>query len=117
MKFYNRENELSLLERTRVLSEKSAKMTFIVGRRRIGKTRLALKAFEWQTFIYLFVARKNEALLCNEFVNEIENTLQKKVLGKFTTFATLFEYLLIEAKTSLSKNLAKDTRPIFPYSH
>ena len=99
MKFYNRENELNLLESTRKLSEKSAKMTFLVGRRRIGKTSLAMKAFERQTFIYLFVARKNEALLCNEFVNEVENALQKKVLGKFTTFATLFEYLLMEAQT------------------
>lgn len=98
MKFYNRKNELSLLDSTRLLSEKSARMTFIVGRRRIGKTSLAIKAFERQTFIYLFVARKNEALLCREFVSEIENALQKKVLGEFNTFSKLFEYLLTEAQ-------------------
>ena len=99
MKFYNRENELSLLRNTRILSKESAKMTFIVGRRRIGKTSLAVKAFEQQTFIYLFVARKNEALLCMEFINEIENALQTKILGEFKTFSKLFEYLLIEAQT------------------
>ncbi|MBW6537740.1 MAG: ATP-binding protein [Mariniphaga sp.] len=97
MKFYNRENELALLQQTRLLSEQSARMTFIVGRRRIGKTSLVLKAFEKTNFIYLFVARKNEALLCKEFTAIIENTLQKKVFGEFSSFSALFEYLLSEA--------------------
>ena len=100
MKFYNRKNELSLLRQTKNLSKKSAKMTFIVGRRRIGKTSLAIKAFEGHKYIYLFVARKNEALLCTEFVNEIENALKIKVFGEFKTFALLFEYLLVTAQTT-----------------
>jgi len=99
MEFYDRENELSLLSSTRLLSEKSARMTFIVGRRRIGKTSLAIKAFEDQRFIYLFVARKNEALLCREFTGEAENALQKKIPGEFNTFSALFEYILIESQT------------------
>ncbi len=99
MKFYNRENELLLLRQTKKLSEENAKMTFIVGRRRIGKTSLAVKAFENQKYVYLFVARKNEALLCEEFVNEIENSLKIKVFGEFKNFSTLFEYLLVTAQT------------------
>jgi hypothetical protein len=39
MKFYDRENELSLLAETRAYSEYSAKMTVIVGRRRVGKNK------------------------------------------------------------------------------
>lgn len=100
MQFYNRENELELLRQTRLSAQVSARMTIIVGRRRIGKTSLAVKAFEEDKFVYLFVARKNEALLCKEFTLEIEYRLQNKILGEFNTFAGLFEYLLVEAQTN-----------------
>jgi len=55
MKFYNRENELSLLAETKALSKHSAKMTVIVGRRRVGKTSLVKKACEGRPFIYFIV--------------------------------------------------------------
>lgn len=100
MNFYNRENELKLLHETRLLSEQSARMTFIVGRRRIGKTTLIIKAFEEFPFIYLFVARKNEPLLCREFTSVIEMSLKKKVHGEFNSFASLFEFLLSESQTN-----------------
>ncbi|MEI6575555.1 MAG: ATP-binding protein [Bacteroidota bacterium] len=99
MRFYNRENELALLNETRLMSEDAARMTFIVGRRRIGKTSLVLKAFEEHHYIYLFVARKSETLLCKEFTGEIEYRLKKRILGEYNSFSTLFEYLLIEAQT------------------
>lgn len=38
MKFYGRETELNLLEQTRKLSEQSAKMTIIVGRRKMNRS-------------------------------------------------------------------------------
>src|SRR5690606_2651723 len=44
MKFYNRERELTILGRIERLSTQTAQMTFMVGRRRIGKTSLLLKA-------------------------------------------------------------------------
>jgi AAA+ ATPase superfamily predicted ATPase len=98
MKFYGRESELNLLEETRRLSEQSAKMTVIVGRRRIGKTSLAIKAFEGKKFLYFFISRKNEALICREFIEEIELTFGKPVLGEFRNFSRLFEYLLVVAQ-------------------
>lgn len=98
MKFYGRESELDLLEVTRRLSEQSAKMTVIVGRRRIGKTSLAIKAFEGKKFLYFFISRKNEALICREFIEEIEQVFRKTVLGEFRNFSRLFEYLLIVAQ-------------------
>ncbi|MCK9400285.1 MAG: ATP-binding protein [Bacteroidales bacterium] len=100
MKFYGRLTELELLENTRKLAEKSAKMTIIVGRRRIGKTSLAIKAFEKQTYLYLFIARKNETLLCKEFTEEIERAFGKPVIGEFRSFVRLFEYLLIQAQSN-----------------
>lgn len=99
MEFYNRESELKLLEDTRKLSEKSGMMTVITGRRRIGKTTLAVKAFQRYPSLYFFVARKSEILLCREFIEEIESKFNRRVLGEFSNFARLFEYLLVQAQT------------------
>src|SRR5450759_2478786 len=99
MEFYNREEELRLLDDTRKLSGKSAMMTVITGRRRIGKTTLAIKATEGYPSLYFFVARKSEILLCREFIEEIEMKLSIRVLGEFNSFAKLFEYLMVQAQT------------------
>ena len=66
MKFYNREKELKKLRNIDEASKESAKMTIIVGRRRIGKTTLIKEAYPQK--LYLFVSKKNETLLCEEFV-------------------------------------------------
>ena len=67
-------------------------MTVIVGRRRIGKTKLIKEAYKEK--VYLFVSKKNETLLCAEFVDIIEATLDVKVFGEFKNFKSLFEYLM-----------------------
>jgi len=98
MKFYNREQELKKLHQIQELSKTSSKMSIIVGRRRIGKTSLIKKAYEKK--VYLFVSKKSEVLLCEEFISIIEKELNVKVLGKYYSFAKLFEYLLDLAKDS-----------------
>lgn len=100
MKFYDREAELELLLETEKRSLESSKMTFIVGRRRIGKTTLVMKAFEGQDYLYFFVSRKNEILLCEELIGEITSKLNKKVLGEYKSFSKLFEYLLILSQSN-----------------
>jgi AAA+ ATPase superfamily predicted ATPase len=92
MKFYNRIDELKNLQDIKIVSLKSSKMTIIYGRRRVGKTTLVKKAYEDR--VYLFVSKKNEAILCEEFVNIISNNLDIKILGEFKSFAKLFEYLM-----------------------
>jgi len=99
MKFYNRENELALLYKIEKLSNRSAQMTFVVGRRRIGKTSLLMKAAEHTDFIYLFVAKKNEALLCAEFVEEVKQKLNIPFFGTIKTFKELFGFLVEVSKT------------------
>ena len=99
MEFIDRERELKLLDEIRQRSEKSARMTVITGRRRIGKTTLITKACEGKSFLYFFVVRKNEILLCQEFVEEITLALGVNVLGEFNSFARLFEYLLDLSRT------------------
>ncbi|HBX52108.1 MAG: ATPase [Bacteroidetes bacterium RIFOXYA12_FULL_35_11] len=94
MKFYNRETELQILDSIRTSSESSSKMTFVVGRRRIGKTKLLLKSVENTKYIYFFIARKDERLLCAEFIEEVLNKLEIKIYGKIETFKELFEFLM-----------------------
>jgi AAA+ ATPase superfamily predicted ATPase len=71
MKFYNRENELAILKKADELKSKQAIMTMLIGRRRVGKTALVLEEFSSDTKLYFFVSKKNEALLCEEFSEEI----------------------------------------------
>lgn len=95
MEFIDREDELKMLEEIRIRSEKAAMMTVITGRRRIGKTTLTIRAFEDRPFLYLFVVRKSEILLCRDFIEEINRSLRISVLGEFNSFPRLFEYLLV----------------------
>ncbi len=94
MKFYDREAELKLLEDTRKMAEKASRMTVITGRRRIGKTTLITEAFKGQKMLYFFITRKSEALLCEEFVNEVAFKTNRSVTGGYKSFSKLFEYLL-----------------------
>jgi AAA+ ATPase superfamily predicted ATPase len=99
MNFYNRESEIALLQKIEKKSGQAAQMTFVVGRRRIGKTSLLLKATDKGKRIYFFVAKKNEALLCSEFVEEVKINLNLEIFGTIKTFKELFGYLMELSKT------------------
>lgn len=102
MKFYNREKELAFLKSIKERTKTEAQMTVVVGRRRIGKTSLLKKAVENEdTALYLFVTRKNEVLICEEFKEEIERKLQVKLFGSFTQFKDLFQYLMDLSETRI----------------
>ena len=60
MKFYNRTKEIEELKRIQGRAfESRSRMTVITGRRRIGKTSLALRATQGEyPTVYLFVSRK-----------------------------------------------------------
>lgn len=92
MKFYDRKEEIALLERIVKQSREQSRMTVLVGRRRIGKTELAKRCGD-SLVLYFFVARKAESLLCDDFVREAEAKLGIPI-GHFTSVATLFGYLL-----------------------
>lgn len=92
MKFYNREKELKNLQEIELLSSKSSKMSTIIGRRRIGKTKLIKEAYK--NGVYFFVSKKDETLLCKEFIDILQNSLQIKILGEFKKFNALFEYIM-----------------------
>lgn len=94
MKFFDRKEEIATLRKIRNNAENNAQFTVLTGRRRIGKTSLVLKAYEDKPFLYFFVGRKAESLLCEEFRNEVEDKLGVKLGGTPSGFAELFDYLM-----------------------
>lgn len=98
MKFYDRKLECETLREIEGYSATDAQMTVMIGRRRVGKTTLLKHAFEATNVLYFFVAKKNETLLCDEFIQEVNNKLGVS-LGNFSSFAKLFEALMIQSKT------------------
>jgi AAA+ ATPase superfamily predicted ATPase len=85
---------MALLEKIRQKSEETAQMTFVVGRRRIGKTSLLVNSSAGKRAVYFFVEKKNEALLCEEFIEEIQNRLGVTVYGTMRAFKDVFGYLM-----------------------
>lgn len=93
MKFYDREAETSALKKYEALSAESAQMIVITGRRRIGKTTLIKRSFTSIPFLYFFVGKKSEALLCRE-LSEIVREVLGEDIGDFTSFRRLFEVMM-----------------------
>lgn len=97
MKFYDREQELEALRKVEEISSHVAQMTVITGRRRIGKTTLIKRAFTKIPFVYFFVGKKSEALLCEELSDIIREELGED-LGSFTSFPRLLGAILSISK-------------------
>ena len=101
MKFYNRTSEIEELQRIQKLSfENYSRMTVITGRRRIGKTSLAVEASKGEIpTVYFFVSRKNEAVLCEEFSILVSSALETYVPPEIRSFNSLFQMMMELAKT------------------
>ena len=97
MKFYDRAAEISALKRIEKNSAEYAQMTVITGRRRTGKTTLIKEAFTEIPFVYFFVGKKSENLLCNELREIVCETLGED-LGDFSSFARLFSVIMSISK-------------------
>lgn len=98
MKFYFRTEVLNELNTLWGQARVSSKMMVIMGRRRVGKTSVALEFVKDKKFLYLFAAKKAEALLCPDYVEVIERELNIKVHGKIETFKEIFSLLMEHAK-------------------
>ena len=90
MKFYFRSKELEELEVLRQQSEVSSRMAVLTGRRRVGKTSLALEFVKGKTYLYLFVDKKSEVLLCQNYTQAIQQKLGIRIHGRVDTFIELF---------------------------
>ncbi len=97
MKFYDREQEMVALRKIETLSAHDAQMTVITGPRRIGKTTLIKKSFTEIPFVYFFVGKKSETLLCAE-LSEIIRSVLDADLGAFNDFPRLLGAIMGIAK-------------------
>ena len=96
MKFYNREIERQqLLNWSNQAEQGQSSLTLLVGRRRVGKTRLLQQTFGDKS-LYLFISRKSELLLCEEFSEQIRSQLDIPIFGQpkrlVDILLILFEY-------------------------
>lgn len=100
-KFYNREQQLSELRAiTAGIEHTQGQLSVVVGRRRVGKTRLLNEAFAHQSglFLYLFISRKSEMALVEEFADILRVQLGAKFFQP-QGLLDIFEYLFDYAKT------------------
>ena len=93
MRFYDREAEINALRKYERMSAQNAQMIVITGRRRIGKTTLIKRAFNEIPFLYFFVGKKSEALLCEELAGIVSDVLGED-LGDFTSFRRLLSAIM-----------------------
>ncbi len=85
LKFYNRNEELSLLNE--LTSSRGLKFIVIYGRRRIGKTRLIQEFLTNKEHTYIFVPKDKTVDL---FLDELSNS---ENIPKFTRFYDLLRFL------------------------
>ena len=88
MKFYDRLNELKILNRHYELTDKGAILDVLIGRRRVGKTELANKFCEDKKHLYFFVGRKPLNSLLEEW-----SRILKMLFPDKGTFLSLDDFL------------------------
>lgn len=98
MQFYDRTNELAILQENERQSYENAVFTVLMGRCRVGKTSLITKAMEGKEYAYLFVSKDSEALLCQNFQRDLEQQIGLIIYGEITRFKDLFEVIMQEAQ-------------------
>ncbi|NOI77294.1 ATP-binding protein [Vibrio coralliilyticus] len=95
-RFYNRQRELNALQTvSEQIVDTKGQLSVMVGRRRVGKTRLLNEAFHQDNtpFLYLFISRKSESALVAEFAEIIHNELGVKFFQP-QTLRDIIEFLL-----------------------
>lgn len=95
MKFFDRTEQLAQLREMKNRSyDNHSILTVVTGRRRIGKTTLIDKSMSGEEYLYFFVGKKNEAVLCAEFTGEIRTKLGLFVPDGITSFKDIFAILM-----------------------
>ena len=93
MRFYDREQELNALQKVHEQIHSASRLTVVTGRRRIGKTRLIRQFCEGHDSLYLFISRKSEEVLCDEFVGYVEELFEHRSYGRITRLIDIFKLL------------------------
>ncbi len=79
--------------------ENHSMLTIVTGRRRIGKTTLIDRSMGAEPYVYLFVGKKDESVLCREYSSEIRGKLGMFIPEGITSFGDLFALLVQESRS------------------
>lgn len=93
--FYNRETQLHELRNiSSTIEHSKGRLSVVVGRRRVGKTRLLKEAFKAikHKYLYLFISRKSENALVSEFSAILASELDTKFF-KPESLKEIYDYL------------------------
>lgn len=114
MDYFGRDDVLELLNEERVLSDSSARLTLVIGRRRIGKTYIIRKSLEQEQSLYLLAMNEGENTLCQRLQQQIVEELGISIYGRVENMYALFDILFNHA-TEHHLNLVIDEVQEFFY--
>ncbi len=97
MRFYGRENELSMLRSIRERSLTESTFTTVVGKRGVGKTALILESVRGTKHVYLFVTRLDQKMLC-ERMHRAAADAGIDIPGRIETVGDLLKALMIHSR-------------------
>lgn len=103
MRFYDREYEISILQKNELQSRRSAVFTVLMGRKRVGKTTLIKTALNDCEYVYFLISNDCEEALCLQFKQTLEKQLGIHFDGTINQFCDLFEVVM---KESLNRHFA-----------
>lgn len=114
MEFVGREKELQMLYDEQRLSLSNARFTLVMGRRRIGKTRLIQKSLDGLDFLYIYAKNEAEETYCSRLQAQIRAELNISIYGNLSSMRDVFEVLFSYA-TQHHLNLVIDEVQDFFY--
>ena len=97
MRFYDREYEISILQKNELQSRRSAVFTVLRGRKRVGKTTLIKTALNDCEYAYFLISNDCEEALCLQFKQTLEKQLGIHFDGTINQFCDLFEVVMKES--------------------
>ena len=97
MRFYDRKNEISILRDNESQSTQSAVFTVLMGRKRVGKTTLLKTALKGCDYAYLLISNDSEEVLCQKFMQTLEEQLSIHTDDAISNFCDLFEVIMKES--------------------
>ena len=103
MKFFGRTMEVDELRGIRKLSRKSARMTVVTGRRRVGKTELVRQALDDggdTPFLYFLITRAPQSAVCESLQREIARVFGRPMPGRIERFADIFRFIMEKSTTT-----------------
>lgn len=122
MKFYDREKELSLLDREFeiVRNKRLSRFVVISGRRRVGKTALVMKAAERNTdfvSVYLYAFATTESGLTQRWMQKVAEKFNLEFPPTFSQPVDVIRFLFSLAKktpTAVFIDECQDITPVSP---